>query len=76
MDRTCEALQPGVRLATADPLDTLARRAGALLATVAEWSARARQRRELLALDEHMLADIGISRGEALAEGRKPFWRD
>lgn len=34
-----------------------------------------RQRRALLALDERMLKDIGISRTDALQEGRKPFWR-
>ena len=34
-----------------------------------------RQRRALLALDERMLKDIGISRADALQEGRKPFWR-
>ena len=33
-----------------------------------------RERRELLALDDRMLADIGISRCEALTEGCKPFW--
>jgi uncharacterized protein YjiS (DUF1127 family) len=34
-----------------------------------------RQRRALLALDEAMLKDLGISRVDALQEGRKPFWR-
>ncbi|MCP5159182.1 MAG: DUF1127 domain-containing protein [Gammaproteobacteria bacterium] len=33
------------------------------------------QRRALLALDEAMLKDIGISRTDALQEGSKPFWR-
>lgn len=32
------------------------------------------QRRILLELDDRMLADIGVSREEAEAEGRKPFW--
>jgi uncharacterized protein YjiS (DUF1127 family) len=36
---------------------------------------RQRQRRALLELDDHLLNDIGVSRGEAIAEGRKPFWR-
>ena len=36
---------------------------------------RQRQRRALLELDGHLLADIGVSRRQALAEGRKPFWR-
>ena len=37
---------------------------------------RQRQRRALMALDNHLLRDIGVSRGEALAEGSKPFWTD
>jgi uncharacterized protein YjiS (DUF1127 family) len=34
-----------------------------------------RQRRALLELDDDQLRDIGISRRQALEEGRKPFWR-
>jgi uncharacterized protein YjiS (DUF1127 family) len=37
--------------------------------------ARYRERRALLALDTAMLKDIGISRVDAIREGRKPFWR-
>jgi uncharacterized protein YjiS (DUF1127 family) len=36
---------------------------------------RQRQRRALLELDAHLLDDIGVSRRQALEEGRKPFWR-
>lgn len=36
---------------------------------------RYRQRRALLALDDARLADIGISRKAALAEGKLPIWR-
>lgn len=36
--------------------------------------ALSRQRRQLRALDDHMLADIGISRIEAVAEAQKPVW--
>jgi uncharacterized protein YjiS (DUF1127 family) len=39
------------------------------------WHERARQRRQLLRMDDHMLRDIGISRGEAFGEAEKPFWR-
>jgi len=35
---------------------------------------RQRQRRALLELDDRLLADIGITREQAQAEGRKPFW--
>lgn len=34
-----------------------------------------RSRRQLLALDDRLLEDIGISREQAHKEGRKPFWK-
>ncbi|MFQ5936329.1 MAG: DUF1127 domain-containing protein [Acidiferrobacterales bacterium] len=40
-----------------------------------EWHERARQRQALLALDDRLLKDIGISRADAEIEGNKPFWR-
>jgi len=39
------------------------------------WSERAQGRRRLAALDDRMLADIGISRADAEREASKPFWR-
>ena len=39
------------------------------------WHHRARQRRALLQLSDHMLHDVGISRAEARGEAAKPFWR-
>jgi uncharacterized protein YjiS (DUF1127 family) len=42
---------------------------------VETWLQRRRQRRALLELSDHVLKDIGISRSEALQEGRKPFWQ-
>lgn len=44
-------------------------------AQVWSWQERAHQRRMLRGLDDHLLKDIGRSRAEAEAEGRKPFWR-
>ena len=43
-------------------------------AVIREWRHRARSRRELLALDDHMLKDIDITRVDALYEVAKPFW--
>jgi uncharacterized protein YjiS (DUF1127 family) len=39
------------------------------------WHDRARERRALMELSDHMLRDIGISRVEAHHEAAKPFWR-
>jgi uncharacterized protein YjiS (DUF1127 family) len=39
------------------------------------WHERARQRRHLLSLSDHMLRDIGLTRADVLAESSKPFWR-
>jgi len=47
----------------------------ALLARLAAMAQRQRQRRDLAALDDDRLRDIGVSRAEARAEAAKPFWR-
>jgi len=41
------------------------------------WAARRRLRVALreLAEDKHLLADIGLTREQALEEAAKPFWR-
>jgi uncharacterized protein YjiS (DUF1127 family) len=36
---------------------------------------RRRQRQALLALEGHLLADIGVTREQAEQEARKPFWK-
>jgi uncharacterized protein YjiS (DUF1127 family) len=45
---------------------------------VSHWRAWESRRRdlEMLAQDDGMLADIGLSRADALAAGNQPFWRD
>jgi uncharacterized protein YjiS (DUF1127 family) len=40
-----------------------------------DWLARHNQRRALMALDERMLRDIGLTRDEVTREGSKPMWR-
>lgn len=40
-----------------------------------KWLERSRQRRSLLALDDRLLRDIGISRADAEGEGSKRFWQ-
>lgn len=50
--------------------------AGARIAEVLlTWVERARQRRQLGRLSDHMLKDIGLNRGDVEAEVAKPFWR-
>jgi uncharacterized protein YjiS (DUF1127 family) len=40
------------------------------------WLQRVRERAELAQCDERDLLDMGVSRATALAEIRKPFWRE
>jgi uncharacterized protein YjiS (DUF1127 family) len=47
----------------------------AALRLVARWSARRRQRVDLAELDDHLLADIGVTRADARRECAMPFWR-
>jgi uncharacterized protein YjiS (DUF1127 family) len=42
---------------------------------VLTWFERVRQRRQLRQLSDHMLKDIGLSRGDVETEVAKPFWR-
>lgn len=46
-----------------------------LLQLLRLWRQRARTRRQLAALDDHQLSDIGVSRSERMNELSKPFWR-
>ena len=39
------------------------------------WNQRRKQRRELYALSDAVLKDIGVSRVDALREAEKPFWQ-
>jgi uncharacterized protein YjiS (DUF1127 family) len=47
----------------------------AILHVICVWLERARSRRALRELDAYRLADIGLSRHDALREASKPFWR-
>ena len=39
------------------------------------WMERSKQRKELAALDDHLLEDIGCSKAEVQEEISKPFWK-
>ena len=49
--------------------------AAAMFDTLLLWQERARQRRVLAGLDDHLLFDIGRSREEVARECAKPVWR-
>lgn len=42
---------------------------------VRNWYREATERRELLAMDDRMLRDVGITRLDAVAAARRPLWR-
>ena len=44
------------------------------LATLRLWTARGQERRRLEDLDDHMLADIGVTREAARREAQRPPW--
>lgn len=48
---------------------------GRCLAILRMWRQRAEERRALAALDDRLLADIGVTRGDAERECAQPFWR-
>ena len=45
-----------------------------VVGTLRTWNDRAKQRRQLVYLDDQLLQDIGISRVEALYKYNKKFW--
>jgi uncharacterized protein YjiS (DUF1127 family) len=53
----------------------LGRGAGRIAELALTWFERARERRQLCELSDHMLRDIGLTRGDVWAESSKPFWR-
>jgi uncharacterized protein YjiS (DUF1127 family) len=57
---------------SATTIGVLVRATDALLG----WLQRDRDRRALQALDDRLLRDIGVSRGDVEAEAAKPFWRN
>ena len=46
-----------------------------LLEVLFVWQDRASQRRALQQLDDRLLADLGLGRGDVAREASKPFWQ-
>jgi Domain of unknown function (DUF1127) len=55
-------------------LEWLWQRPSVWLAKIDDGYGRSRQRRQLLEPDNRLLADIGLSREDAVEEARKSFW--
>jgi uncharacterized protein YjiS (DUF1127 family) len=62
------------------PAQALEQRAASTLfdrlrTTFDAWLHRSRSRYELAELDDHLLRDIGLTRGQVTAEAHKAFWQ-
>lgn len=66
------AHQQILRTSTLPPLD---RRMAYAREILNYWMERARTRRQLRALDDRILEDIGMTRDQAAAESAKYFWQ-
>jgi uncharacterized protein YjiS (DUF1127 family) len=53
----------------------LDRRADHLVERMFTWQRRIADRRSLESLDDRMLQDIGLTRGDVFVEASKPFWK-
>ena len=58
------------------PAYSVGNAAARVFGALREWRRRSKDRAQLTALDDRMLADIGISRAEAEFLANKPFWRE
>jgi uncharacterized protein YjiS (DUF1127 family) len=70
---SCDEL-PGARPRQA-ALEALGDAAHWVMATLREWRRRISEREQLAMLDDRMLRDIGLTRGDAEFLINKPFWR-
>jgi uncharacterized protein YjiS (DUF1127 family) len=43
--------------------------------TIRQWNRNQKTRKALLNMSNHMLKDIGLSRVDAMQEGKKAFWQ-
>lgn len=59
--------------ATMPPLSRVVLRAAVIVMT---WETRARTRKQLKRLDQHLLKDIGLDSMSAETESSRAFWRD
>jgi uncharacterized protein YjiS (DUF1127 family) len=68
---TISSLRAPPRLSAA----SVGRLAATALDLVATWLQRSRERQQLQTLDDHALADLGLSRDQVTREVEKRFWQ-
>ena len=65
-------IAPGGRATTPDHLGRMLKRCLTLLLV---WEQRLKDRDTLEGMSQSRLSDIGLTRGQAMREARKPFWQ-
>lgn len=69
--KAAKRLAPNLRRSLPGPTQALVY----LSDLISTWEGRARERRHLAEMSDHLLKDLGISRNDARREAEKPFWR-
>lgn len=76
---TIHALAPSPRIEwrswAAQGIYLVKRDAAAMVAVLRTWTRRAEGRRALADMDPCLLADVGLTTGQARQEAAKPFWK-
>jgi uncharacterized protein YjiS (DUF1127 family) len=74
----CELLDPIAAIANAvnGVLFRLRATTQRIASTLTLWAERERSRRELEALSDYTLRDVGLTRADVWREATKPWWRE
>lgn len=74
-NRACASGDARLASGRAGALEVVSAAASRLFDLLLAWQTRTNDRRQLADMDSRLLADIGLSRADALKEASKPFWR-
>ena len=74
-ERSTVPRSSAVRHSGSDRKSVLRRVLARMASELRTWRRRSRDRRELAAMSDHSLRDIGLTRYDAVWEASKPFWR-
>ncbi len=69
--KAAKRLGPSVSRSLSSPVQVLIY----LSDLLSDWEGRARERRTLAEMSNHLLKDLGLSRTDARREAEKPLWR-